>query len=168
MCPRRNGQDRSSPMISGLPDGSPTGRLVCGGMEKHRGDFPNPTGCLLCAVSENDLDVEVVLNLGDLSPEDIGVEMLFAASDRKRQLYIQDKCEFKVVESNDGIVRYQASILPERAGMYQVAIRMYAKYFACSPAGFRTCKMVIATGFRWCPPGTPFGRRATCQGGEGA
>ena len=76
---------------------------------------------------KNDLDVEVVLNLGDLSPEDIGVEMLFAASDRKRQLYIQDKCEFKVVESNDGIVRYQASILPERAGMYQVAIRMYAK-----------------------------------------
>lgn len=77
---------------------------------------------------ENDLDVEVVLNLGDLTPDDIGVEMLFATSDRKRQLHIQDKCEFKLVEFNDGIAKYQASILPERSGMYQVATRMYAKH----------------------------------------
>lgn len=76
---------------------------------------------------KNDLDVEVVLNLGDLTPDDIGLEMLFATSDRKRRLHIQDKCEFKVVEFNDGIAKYQASILPERAGMYQVATRMYAK-----------------------------------------
>lgn len=77
---------------------------------------------------DNDLDVEVVLNLGDLKPEEVGVEMLFATSDRNQQLHIQDKCEFKVVEFNDGIARYQASILPERTGMYQVATRMYAKH----------------------------------------
>ena len=77
---------------------------------------------------KNDLDVEVVLNLGDLTPDDIGLEMLFATSDRKRQLHIQDKCEFKLVEFNDGIAKYQASILPERSGMYQVATRMYAKH----------------------------------------
>ena len=70
---------------------------------------------------------EVVLNIGNLNPEDIGVEMLFAVSDRKGQLHIQDRCEFNVVESKDGVVRYQASILPERTGMYQVAARIYPK-----------------------------------------
>ena len=75
----------------------------------------------------NALSSEVVLNLGDLSPEDIGVEMLFATTDEKHQLHIQEKCDFKVVEFNDGVAKYRASILPDRTGMYQVAIRMYAK-----------------------------------------
>jgi len=75
----------------------------------------------------NHLKVEVVLRLGDLSPEDIGIEMLFATSDRKGQLHIQDECEFTVTEYNDGVAKYEASILPQRTGMYQVATRMYAK-----------------------------------------
>lgn len=75
----------------------------------------------------NELKAEVVLNIGDLSPEDIGVEMLFALSDNKGKLHIQDKCEFTVVDSKDGVVTYQSSILPERTGMYQVATRIYPK-----------------------------------------
>ena len=75
----------------------------------------------------NSLTSEVVLNLGDLSPEDIGVEMLFATTDVKHQLHIQEKCDFDVVEFNDGVAKYRASILPDRTGMYQVAVRMYAK-----------------------------------------
>lgn len=75
----------------------------------------------------NELKAEVVLNIGDLNPEDIGVEMLFALSDNKGKLHIQDKCEFSVVESKDGVVTYQSSILPERTGMYQVATRIYPK-----------------------------------------
>ena len=31
------------------------------------------------------------------------------------------------VEFKDGVAKYEASILPERTGMYQVATRMYAK-----------------------------------------
>lgn len=75
----------------------------------------------------NDLDVEVVLNLGDLTPDDIGIEMLFATADRKQHLHIQDRCEFKLVEFSDGVAKYQTSILPDKTGMYQVAKRMYAK-----------------------------------------
>ena len=75
----------------------------------------------------NSLKVEVVLNIGDLTPDDIGVEMLFATTDSKHELHIQETCEFKVVEFADGTARYQAAIVPDKTGMYQVAIRMFAK-----------------------------------------
>ena len=76
---------------------------------------------------ENNLQVEVELNLGDLSPEDIGVEILFATMDAKQRLHIQEKSELQVVEFKDSVARYSTSILPDRTGMYQVATRMYAK-----------------------------------------
>lgn len=76
---------------------------------------------------ENDLNVEVVLNLANLLPEDIGVEILFAITDKKNRLHIQDKCEFTLAEFKDGVAKYQASILPQRTGMYQMATRIYAK-----------------------------------------
>ncbi|MBO4922630.1 MAG: alpha-glucan family phosphorylase [Bacteroidales bacterium] len=75
----------------------------------------------------NFMKSEVVLNLGDILPEEIGVEMLFVTSDRKGRLHIQEKCEFSLVECNDGVAKFQASILPERTGMYQVATRIYPK-----------------------------------------
>lgn len=75
----------------------------------------------------NNLVSDVVLNIGDLSPEDIGVEMLFTSTDNKGRLHIKEKCEFALVESADGTAHYRASILPERTGMYQVATRVYPK-----------------------------------------
>ncbi len=77
--------------------------------------------------SDNGVTAEVVLNVGDLRPEDVGVEMLFTESDRRGRLHIQEKVEFEIAENNDGIVTYRASLLPERTGMYQVATRIYAK-----------------------------------------
>lgn len=70
---------------------------------------------------------EVVLNISDLHPDDIGVEMLFATSDNKGKLHIQEKYEFAPVDYRDETARYQASVMPERAGLYQVAVRIYAK-----------------------------------------
>ena len=75
----------------------------------------------------NFLHSEVVLGIGDLQPEDIGVEMLFCTTDNKGALHIRDKSEFKLVEYKDGVAKWEASILPERTGMYQVATRIYAK-----------------------------------------
>ena len=85
---------------------------------------PDPSYSL---TESNALTSEVVLNLGDLSPQDIGVEMLFATTDVKHQLHIQEKCDYEVVEFDDGVAKYRASILPDRTGMYQVAVRMFAK-----------------------------------------
>ena len=76
----------------------------------------------------NSLPFEVVLQIGDLQPEDIGVEVLFATSDSKRRLHIQDRCALTPVSFEDGLATYRASILPERTGMYQVATRIYAKH----------------------------------------
>ena len=70
---------------------------------------------------------EVVLNLGDLRPEDIGVETIFATSDARGRLHISDVHEYTPVEFNDGICRYRVSILPERTGAYQVATRIFAR-----------------------------------------
>ena len=70
---------------------------------------------------------EVVLNISDLHPDDIGVEMLFATTDNKGKLHIQEKYGFTPVEYRDETAKYQASVMPERAGLYQVAVRIYAK-----------------------------------------
>ena len=76
---------------------------------------------------ENLLRGAVVLNLGDIKPEEIGVEMLFVTTDRKGKMHIQDVFEFELKEYNDGVASFQTAILPERTGMYQVATRIYPK-----------------------------------------
>lgn len=75
----------------------------------------------------NQLNAEVVLNIGALKPEDIGVEMLFAVTDNKGTLHIQNRCEFQMIAEKDGIATYRTSIIPDRTGMYQVATRIYPK-----------------------------------------
>ncbi len=75
----------------------------------------------------NFLHAEVVLSLGDLMPDDIGVEMLLCTTDRRGTPHIQEKIEFQNTKFENSVATYQASILPERTGMYQVATRIYAK-----------------------------------------
>lgn len=75
----------------------------------------------------NRLNLEVVLNIGGLQPEDVGVELLFAVQDSKGKLHIQDRCEFEVAECREGTATYRAAVVPERTGMYQLATRIYAK-----------------------------------------
>ena len=74
-----------------------------------------------------DFKAEVVLNIGDLKAEEIGVEVLFATTDKKGKLHIQERYEFQPVETIDGVAKYVASINPDRSGLYQVAGRIYAK-----------------------------------------
>ena len=80
------------------------------------------------SLSDNNMmKSEVVLNLGELKPEEIGVEMLFTTTDSKGRMAIQEVCPFSLVECKDGVATYQAAILPEKTGMYQVATRIYPK-----------------------------------------
>jgi len=76
---------------------------------------------------KNSLVPEVVLNMGDLTPDDLGIEMIFATTDKKGKLHIQETVTFNVVEFSDGVAKYQAAVVPERTGMYQVATRVFAK-----------------------------------------
>ena len=79
-------------------------------------------------VSKNDpLNGEVLLDLGRLRPEDIGVEMIFAVADKKNELHIQEKIEYDVASFDNGVATYHTSVIPERTGMYQIGVRLYAK-----------------------------------------
>lgn len=74
---------------------------------------------------KNMLRSEVVLDLGRIKPEDVGVEMLFTTTDKKGELHIQEVCSFELVSYENGVAKYQASVLPEKTGMYQVGTRVY-------------------------------------------
>ncbi len=73
------------------------------------------------------LESEVVLDLAGLSPEDIGVEIIFATSDKKGELHIQEKFDYSLAKFEDGVATFKVYVLPERTGMYQVGTRIYAK-----------------------------------------
>jgi phosphorylase/glycogen(starch) synthase len=75
----------------------------------------------------NELKGTVVLNIGDLKPEDIGVEIVFAKTDGKHALHITEVTEYKPMDFNDGVVTYKVSVVPETTGMYQMATRIYPK-----------------------------------------
>ena len=77
--------------------------------------------------ADSKLKSEVVLDLGRLKPEDIGVEMVFTVSDEKGNLHLQNVSPFTLVSYQDGKATYQVEVLPERTGMYQVGTRFYPK-----------------------------------------
>lgn len=75
----------------------------------------------------NDYIAEVELVIGDLKPEDIGVEMVFAEQDNNNRMVIQNKYDFEFVSYSKGMAKYRCSMLPESAGVYNFAGRVYAK-----------------------------------------
>ena len=78
-------------------------------------------------VSKHDpIQGEVVLDLGRLRPEDIGVEMIFATTDAKGNPHIQETVQYNLASYENNLAKYAVKVEPERTGMYQVGIRMYA------------------------------------------
>ena len=76
---------------------------------------------------EHPMHCEVVLDLGRLKPEDIGVEILFSVSDKAGKLHIGEHREFALASYENGVARYVVETLPERTGLYQVGTRVYPK-----------------------------------------
>ena len=76
---------------------------------------------------QNPLHPEIVLSLGDLKPEDVGVEMILAQTDNKGCLHISSVEEMNVVKFVDGVATYAKEFMPDKTGAYQVGIRAYAK-----------------------------------------
>ena len=76
---------------------------------------------------KNKMVAEVVLALGDLNPEDVGAEIIFAQTDNHGKLHIVNRVELEVVECKDGVAKYAAAVLPEKTGAYQVGGRIFAK-----------------------------------------
>ena len=74
------------------------------------------------------LHAEIVLNVGELEPEYVGVELVFAQTDIHGQLHIDQINELEVVEHADGICKYSADVMPGQTGAYQVGVRIFAKH----------------------------------------
>lgn len=70
---------------------------------------------------------EVTLSIGEISPEEIGVEIIVATMDRDGNIRIEDKYEMSPVEYKDGIAKYGVEIVPDRSGQFSIAGRFYAK-----------------------------------------
>ena len=75
----------------------------------------------------NKMKSQVVLDLGRLKPEDVGLEMLFAYTDEKGRLHIQETVDLNLTNYENGIATFESEALPERTGMYQVVKRLYPK-----------------------------------------
>ena len=71
---------------------------------------------------------EVELQLGSLSPEEVGVEAVFAQTDAHGKLHIVNVQECKVASFKDGVALYSVDVLPEKTGAYQVGARVFAKH----------------------------------------
>ncbi len=62
------------------------------------------------------------VQLGGLKPQDVGVEVVFAQSDKHGKLHIVEVQPFKFVSCKDGEATYEVSMLPEKTGAYQVGL----------------------------------------------
>lgn len=71
---------------------------------------------------------EVELALGSLSHDEIGVELVLATNDPVAgRMVIRKSFDFEYAGTADGITKYICNMLPETAGIFNVAARMYAK-----------------------------------------
>ena len=73
------------------------------------------------------LHSQIVLSIGDLKPEYVGVELVFAQADKHGQLHIDQINELELVDSADGVCTFAADVMPGQTGAYQVGLRVFAK-----------------------------------------
>ena len=65
--------------------------------------------------------------VGDMDPNDIGVELLYARQNAKGRYVKEGVYTFEFDKLEDGVATYKATILPNTTGAYQIAGRIFAK-----------------------------------------
>ena len=70
---------------------------------------------------------KIVIKLGDVNPEDIGIEVVIAEQDVRGNYHIREIHEYQLADCKDGIATYQVNVTPESTGSCEIASRMYAK-----------------------------------------
>ena len=71
---------------------------------------------------------EMELSLGSLTPDEVGLEVVFSQQDAHGKLHIVEVQEFKVESFQDGVAKYSVDVLPEKTGAYMVGARAFAKH----------------------------------------
>ena len=67
------------------------------------------------------------LQLGSLTPEDVGLEVVFSVMDAHGKIHINAVKEFECKKFEDGIAHYEVDVLPDKTGAYLVGARVFAK-----------------------------------------
>ena len=68
------------------------------------------------------------VQMGSLTPEEVGLEVIFAQQDVRGKMHIVEVQEFKVDSFKDGVAKYTVNVLPEKTGAYMVGARAFAKH----------------------------------------
>jgi glycogen phosphorylase/synthase len=71
---------------------------------------------------------EVVLDLNEISPDDIGLELIIAnfnSEENKHNIIFNQ--EFELVEINEKIAHYKIDITPTKPGLFEIGIRIFPK-----------------------------------------
>ncbi|MGC8802691.1 MAG: alpha-glucan family phosphorylase [Bacteroidales bacterium] len=72
---------------------------------------------------------EVTLDLNELSPEDIGIEIVLAEpQEGERPPKIIFTQEFDLIKSDNQLAYYKTEIIPNKAGAYEMGIRIFPKH----------------------------------------
>lgn len=88
-------------------------------------DHPSETKDVLSLGVEATASVK--LFLGDLSPEDVGVEMVITIRGKDDQMKLNTIIPFELTQVEKGEATYLCRMTPEVAGTYMIAARVYAK-----------------------------------------
>ena len=67
------------------------------------------------------------LFIGDINPEDIGVELVWAEQDRKGVYHVRQCFTFVYESGEDGTARYVCRLIPTATGVYYLTVRVFAK-----------------------------------------
>ena len=71
---------------------------------------------------------EMELQMGSLTPDEVGLEVVFAQQDAHGKLHIVEVQDCQVVSFKDGVAKYAVDVLPEKTGAYMVGARCFAKH----------------------------------------
>ena len=90
-------------------------------------DYTRPTDSRRQPMLGKELELKMELFIGDIAPEDIGVEMVWACQDAKGDYHVRDCFAFEFVGSGDGTAVYRCRMVPDATGVYYLSARVFAK-----------------------------------------
>jgi len=89
--------------------------------------FEKPDNAKVSLMLGKEYKSELKAFIGELNPDEIGVELVVVSQNAKGEYNLKKTYEFKCVGFQDGVADYRATIVPDMTGAYQMAGRMYAK-----------------------------------------
>ncbi|MDR0694285.1 MAG: alpha-glucan family phosphorylase [Prevotellaceae bacterium] len=75
----------------------------------------------------NASSMNISVFIGELNPEDVGVELVIAQQEKNDRYKMLTTLEFSLVSCENGVAKYHLDMVPDVPGMFFMARRIYAK-----------------------------------------